>query len=574
MSPSPPAAAVTGGADGDPAGLTSPSLKGVRPAISGPMNGTPIPTGYKFGARDEDASGRSGGSAAGQPGQVGASHQQQSAQQAAQQPDRRRFWHRFGGGGVGSSASSSDVSALSKGSTASSSQSHGNHTGTSGGPVFGVPLTEAIAVSSVGSGLTLPSVVFRCIEYLEKRNAIQEEGIYRMSGSTADVKALRERFNTEGDVDLLASSSRKGNEGNGSSPRQPDNQQHEHDPHAVAGLLKTFLRELPTSVLTRELHLDFMRVNDVQDWKDRIRQLGHLVSCLPLANYSLLRTLCAHLIKVISYQEVNKMTMRNVGIVFSPTLGIPAGVFALFLTSFDYCFYTDAETGEPRPRDPDEERDGDGTMQQQQQEAAAAARPPTSSSASAAGHEQTQGHDDASPSAATGASQSSSNSSSYGSGFPPGTVPPHPYRASSMGYRSTPNAAQAAAIAADRAAQAQGQGGGAAQRWQRSKRNSLNYSEEDAKRLLGGVPHGGHRLRRAHPEEEGSYDADEDFMGGPGTGGTLSVNGGSGSVNSSRRPSPAGLQAHGGEGGGAAPASSSTTATAASPGRLTQVGAS
>ncbi len=32
------------------------------------------------------------------------------------------------------------------------------------------------------------------------------------------------------------------------------------DPHAVAGLLKSFLRELPASILTRELHLRFLAV--------------------------------------------------------------------------------------------------------------------------------------------------------------------------------------------------------------------------------------------------------------------------------------------------------------------------
>jgi hypothetical protein len=48
------------------------------------------------------------------------------------------------------------------------------------------------------------------------------------------------------------------------------------------------------------------------------------------------------------------MTMRNVGIVFSPTLGIPAGVFALFLTEFDWVFYTDAK-GEPAPRTMEED---------------------------------------------------------------------------------------------------------------------------------------------------------------------------------------------------------------------------
>ena len=32
------------------------------------------------------------------------------------------------------------------------------------------------------------------------------------------------------------------------------------DPHAIAGLLKCFLRELPASILTRELHLRFLAV--------------------------------------------------------------------------------------------------------------------------------------------------------------------------------------------------------------------------------------------------------------------------------------------------------------------------
>lgn len=32
------------------------------------------------------------------------------------------------------------------------------------------------------------------------------------------------------------------------------------DPHAIAGLLKSFLRELPASILTREHHLKFLAV--------------------------------------------------------------------------------------------------------------------------------------------------------------------------------------------------------------------------------------------------------------------------------------------------------------------------
>lgn len=41
------------------------------------------------------------------------------------------------------------------------------------------------------------------------------------------------------------------------------------------------------------------------------------------------------------------MTMRNVGIVFSPTLGIPAGVFSLMLGEFNRVFNVDAGKEDP-----------------------------------------------------------------------------------------------------------------------------------------------------------------------------------------------------------------------------------
>lgn len=71
-----------------------------------------------------------------------------------------------------------------------------------------------------------------------------------------------------------------------------------------------------------------------------MNELGRLVSMLPFANYTLLRTLTAHLIRVVQNSDTNKMTVRNMGIVFSPTLGIPAGIFSLFLSEFDYIFWT------------------------------------------------------------------------------------------------------------------------------------------------------------------------------------------------------------------------------------------
>ena len=80
---------------------------------------------------------------------------------------------------------------------------------------------------------------------------------------------------------------------------------------------------------------------DIADAQERIKELSSLISQLPLANYSLLRALTAHLILIVQNSNVNKMTMRNVGIVFSPTLGIPAGVFSLMLGEFNRVFNVD-----------------------------------------------------------------------------------------------------------------------------------------------------------------------------------------------------------------------------------------
>ena len=107
--------------------------------------------------------------------------------------------------------------------------------------VFGVPLDQAIAVARIKEGYELPAIVYRCIGYLDAKNAAFEEGIYRLSGSSTTIKSLKERFNIEGDIDLLA-------EGN------------QYDIHAVSGLLKLYLRDLPTPVLTRELHSEFVYV--------------------------------------------------------------------------------------------------------------------------------------------------------------------------------------------------------------------------------------------------------------------------------------------------------------------------
>jgi len=266
--------------------------------ISGPINGAPLPAGYNFRggvAKEKEAP------------------EQQltpSSSDRREKAKSRMFWG-FGRPSADKPAPASVVPRA----------------------VFGISIEESLEVAQIAN---LPAVVFRCIQYLETKKAELEEGIYRLSGSSAVIKSLKDRFNAEGDVDLLASDEY-------------------WDPHAIAGLLKTYMRDLPGSLLTRELHTRFLSVIDFVDAQERIKELSNLIANLPLANYSLLRALTAHLILIVQNSGVNKMTIRNVGIVFSPTLGIPAGVFSLMLGEFNRVFNVD-DKGTADYDDPEERR--------------------------------------------------------------------------------------------------------------------------------------------------------------------------------------------------------------------------
>ncbi|KAI2473584.1 RhoGAP-domain-containing protein [Annulohypoxylon bovei var. microspora] len=203
--------------------------------------------------------------------------------------------------------------------------------------VFGAPLAEAVRFNGpFDVNVPLPAVVFRCIQYLDAKNAILEEGIFRLSGSNVVIKQLRERFNTEGDVNIVTDDTY-------------------YDIHAVASLLKLYLRELPTTILTRDLHMNFVAAAEMDNQQEKIASMAELVQKLPLANETLLKYLIAFLIKIINHANMNKMTVRNVGIVFSPTLNIPAPVFALLLQNYEGIFGLDPEEYElPSPdMDPD-----------------------------------------------------------------------------------------------------------------------------------------------------------------------------------------------------------------------------
>ena len=148
--------------------------------ISGPIGGAPIPPGYKFGAsgKDKDRDGM---------------EQSTPSSDRREKAKSKMFWGFGRPNGmpffiliVASAASSIDGLASSE-KNAAPVQPQPPHA------VFGTTLEESLEIAQIAN---LPAIVFRCIQYLELKKADQEEGIYRLSGSSAVIKSLKDRFNS------------------------------------------------------------------------------------------------------------------------------------------------------------------------------------------------------------------------------------------------------------------------------------------------------------------------------------------------------------------------------------------
>jgi len=103
--------------------------------------------------------------------------------------------------------------------------------------IFGQPIDDVIEKEK-SAGISrdgIPTVVTRCINYLIPKHT-SEEGLFRVSGASTEVQAMKEAFDKGETVDI---------EG-------------EVNPHNVTGLLKQFVRELPSPLIPQDKQTAFI----------------------------------------------------------------------------------------------------------------------------------------------------------------------------------------------------------------------------------------------------------------------------------------------------------------------------
>uniref|UniRef100_A0A7N5ZYL0 Rho GTPase-activating protein 44 n=1 Tax=Anabas testudineus TaxID=64144 RepID=A0A7N5ZYL0_ANATE len=160
-------------------------------------------------------------------------------------------------------------------------------------PCYGKPLEEHLALS--GRDIAFP--IEACVTMLLECG-MQEEGLFRIAPSASKLKKLKASL----DCGVL------------------DVQEYSADPHAIAGALKSYLRELPEPLMTFKLYNDWIQASNIQDQDKRLQSLLNACEKLPPANNNNFKYLIKFLSKLTEYQDVNKMTPGNIAIVLGPNL--------------------------------------------------------------------------------------------------------------------------------------------------------------------------------------------------------------------------------------------------------------
>ncbi|XP_053147025.1 rho GTPase-activating protein 44 isoform X7 [Hemicordylus capensis] len=160
-------------------------------------------------------------------------------------------------------------------------------------PSFGKPLEDHLEVS--GREIAFP--IEACVTMLLECG-MQEEGLFRVAPSASKLKKLKAAL----DCCVV------------------DIQEYSADPHAIAGALKSYLRELPEPLMTFELYEEWIQASNIQDQDKRLQALWNALEKLPKASYNNLRYLIKFLAHLTEYQDANKMTPSNIAIVLGPNL--------------------------------------------------------------------------------------------------------------------------------------------------------------------------------------------------------------------------------------------------------------
>ncbi|XP_054039519.1 LOW QUALITY PROTEIN: rho GTPase-activating protein SYDE1 [Rissa tridactyla] len=166
--------------------------------------------------------------------------------------------------------------------------------------VFGVELGQLVEREKTAT--KVPLLIQKCVAEIEKRG-LKVVGLYRLCGSAAVKKELRDAFERDSAAVTLS-------------------EQLYPDINVITGILKDYLRELPTPLITPHLYhvvLEAMAKRPPRA-PPAERDAVTLLDCLPAIEKATLTRLLDHLTLVASFHDFNRMNSQNIAVCFGPVL--------------------------------------------------------------------------------------------------------------------------------------------------------------------------------------------------------------------------------------------------------------
>lgn len=165
---------------------------------------------------------------------------------------------------------------------------------------FGVPLRK-LAMREDGV-LCVPEVMRTLVEFISTPEVLHQNGIFRESGKKSEIDDIRQAIDLDkhpgGTLELS-----------------------QYDPHAVCGVLKMLLREMPKPLFPYALYKDFLAAGMVEDPGTEVKgKVLALSRALLEPNKTCWQYLLAFLVKCASQWEYNRMGPENLAIVFAPNI--------------------------------------------------------------------------------------------------------------------------------------------------------------------------------------------------------------------------------------------------------------
>uniref|UniRef100_A0A1A9WWH2 Rho-GAP domain-containing protein n=1 Tax=Glossina brevipalpis TaxID=37001 RepID=A0A1A9WWH2_9MUSC len=142
----------------------------------------------------------------------------------------------------------------------------------------------------------IPALIVHCVNEIESRG-LNEVGIYRLSGSEREVKALKERFLKNKTTPHLSNI----------------------DVHVLCGCIKDFLRSLNEPLIPTTLWKDFCNAIQNPSEENKFTDLTRAIDSLPQANRDTLAFLILHFQRVAESPKV-LMPFENLARIFGPTI--------------------------------------------------------------------------------------------------------------------------------------------------------------------------------------------------------------------------------------------------------------